>query len=164
MARAPLMVARLVEMRFALPRILRAAVFCAGGVGLIPCSRSQNRRDGLVEMRTKRDNMRCIEEAVRVRPEVSPTRVSGQRREAGETTVQRAASQERNIWSAGAADARDAYGFALRAMRDVARVNLRTGWKMSEVRFRTALLPAVYLFRHFEPVRMHTAHPGADCA
>jgi len=121
-----------------------------------------------VEIGTKRDNI-----GLRLRDfivtEVSPTRISRSRqgprhRRSPAKAICRAAGQERNVRPARAADAGHAYGFALRAMRHSADVNLRTGGKMSEVRLRTALLPAVHLFRYFRPVRMHAAHPRASGA
>src|ERR1700722_15982574 len=49
-------------------------------------------------------------------------------------------------------------------MRHPAGVRIPTDWAVSEVRLRTSLLPAVHLFRYFEPVRVYAAHPPADCA
>src|ERR1700676_5530092 len=123
----------------------------------------------LVEIGAKRDNI-----GLRLRDldvtKVSPTRLSGprpgprHRRSSAEAICRaagqgRAAGQEGDLWSARAADAGHAYGLALRAMRHPAGVNIRTDRKMSEVRLRTALLPAMHLFRYFQPFRMHAAHP-----
>jgi hypothetical protein len=60
--------------------------------------------NGLVEISTKRDNIRLLQEAVRVRPEISPTRVSGQWREAGKAICGEA-GQERNLRTARSSDA-----------------------------------------------------------
>jgi hypothetical protein len=117
----------------------------------------------LVEIGTKRDNI-----GLRLRDldvtKVSPTRLSRPRqgprhRRSSAEAIRRAAGQEGDLWSARAADAGHPYGLALRAMRHPAGIHLRTDWQMSEVQLRTALLPAVHLFRYFQPVRMHAAHP-----
>jgi hypothetical protein len=120
--------------------------------------------NALVDFPAKRDNSRLRQRNAHV-TEVSPTRISRprQRRRAAKT-IHREARQKRNLWTACTADARHAYGFALRAMRHSADFDIRTHWKMSEVRFRTPLLPAVHVFRYFEPIRMYPAHPRANPA
>jgi len=98
-----------------------------------------------------------------VRPEVPPTRVSGQRRRAPEAD-NGTAVQEGHVWSASSANARHAHGLALLSVRNAASCGRRCNRQMSEVRLRTALLPAVHSFRYLRPLRMRAAHSGANSA
>jgi len=101
----------------------------------------------------------------RVGPEISPTRLSGPRQ--GRRTAKavcREAGQEGHVRSARITDARHSRGVALRAVWNGAEFQRRDGRKVSEMRFRSAFLPAMHLLRHFYALRMQPADPRTDRA
>jgi len=83
-----------------------------------------------------------------VRPEIPPTRLSGYERDSTEEDRRSTRQEERrHVWPAQAADASDACGVAVLAMRDFAAV--RPAGELPQVRIRAALLPPVFVLRYF---------------
>ena len=117
----------------------------------------------LVDFPTKRDNIAAQGGACVT--EVSPAWIPGPRqgRRAAEA-IHRKAGKERNLRPSRTADAGNAYGFPLRAMRHSVDLNLRSNRQMPEVRLRTPLLPPVHVFRHVKPLGMHPTYPRTNHA